>query len=94
MIIASRVHFTFFLGKYDGLAPQEKQYSPLASGSVNIASRGEQNHRIDREKCKIIVLLNFLKLVFDEHIRRIEIFRGHHYGLYSQGRDIQNVSSR
>ena len=37
----------FYRCKYDGLAPREY------SGSVNIASRGEHNHRICRGKSKI-----------------------------------------
>ena len=46
----------FYRGKYDGLAPREKQYSQSRKGEVNIASRGELNHRIYRGKSKIIVL--------------------------------------
>ena len=43
----------FFLGKYDGLSPLEKQYSPRPpSGSVNIASLGELNHHIYLDKSK------------------------------------------
>ena len=48
----------FYRGKYDGLAPREKQYSPRPSSSGNIASLGELNHRIYRGKRKIIVLLH------------------------------------
>ena len=44
--------FYFFLSKYDGLAPLEKKYSPRPSGSVNIASLGELNHRIYLSKSK------------------------------------------
>ena len=44
--------FYFFLGKYDGLAPLEKQHSPRPSGSVNIASLGELSHRIYLGKSK------------------------------------------
>ena len=48
----------FYRGKYDDLAPRGKQYSPSPKGEVNIASRGELNHRIYRGKSKIIVLLH------------------------------------
>ena len=47
----------FYRGKYDGLAPREKQYSPSPKGEVNIAFQRERNHRIYRGKSKIIVLL-------------------------------------
>ena len=50
--------FYFYRSKYDGLATREKQYSPSPKGEVNIASRGELNHRIYRGKSKIIVLLH------------------------------------
>ena len=62
----------FYRGKYDGLAPRGKQYSPSPKGEVNIASRGELNHRIYRGKSKLLFYyMNFVKLVFEEHICRI-----------------------
>ena len=44
--------FYFCLGKQDDLAPLEKQYLLRPSGSVNIASLGELNHRIYLDKSK------------------------------------------
>ena len=38
--------------------PRDKQYSPSPKGEVNIASRGELNHRIYLGKSKITVLLH------------------------------------
>ena len=57
-----------YRGKYDGLAPRKKQYSPSQKGKLNIASRWELNHRI-YQKSKIIVLLHeFRETCVLEHI--------------------------
>ena len=48
----------FYRGKYDDLAPREKQYSLSPKGEVNIASGGDLNQRNYRGKSKIIVLLH------------------------------------
>ena len=46
-----------YRGKYDGLAPQEKQYSPSLKGEVNIASQGEFFK--SRSKVSVTMTLTF-----------------------------------